>query len=189
MGQNALDVFIALDAKRIIAPCFLNIDGVVPLPSVPAPFTWGGVTTDAIVVKLMPRSVRSPYAFSQARSLSFSLQFSNGTYQPGDLSVWIPDTAFLHRLRPNVTNTLTNAWTIASPPLTPPVSGSVINNEFGFPAMSGQININAQIDSVVYLVKELDTNVAGPTTPDTCFCLGEIALQNWDVAPQIIGGM
>jgi hypothetical protein len=187
MGQNNLDVFIAIDRERIIAPCFVHIDGTIPLPAAPAPFTWAGVTTNAIVVNLTPRSVRSPFAFDQVRSISFGLQFNNGTLEPGDLSIWIPDTNFLHRLRPNVTNALTNAIAVTVPPAVGS-SSSVIKNTFNFPSMSGQINVNAKVDSTIYLVKELDFNVDGATPPNACFCLGELALQNWFVQPVVIGG-
>ena len=177
MGQNSLDSFAPLDSPRILATAQVLFDFFNDVPTnVINDFTWAGVTLPALVVQLSPRSVRSPYVFDKIRSVSFSLQFMNQQYQPGDLSIWIPETNFLHRIQPNVLNVV---------PMDPP---EAIVFAHTWPMVSGQINVNAQPDSSLYLIKEFDSNPSDPHPfPFGAWCSGVFNVQNWEVSPILTG--
>lgn len=184
MGQNTLDAFVPLEGKKILAPCSLLFDFFNDVPTgTISDYTWAGVTLPALVIQLSPRSVKSPYVFDLLRSVEFCLQFENGTHQPGDLSIWIPDTNFLYRIHPNVLNTVTNA---IAPEGSPNVS--LVSNTYGWPMMAGRINVNAKVDSTLYLIKEFDFDPLNPHPMQGAWCNGTFNLQNWEVSPILAGG-
>lgn len=177
MGQNSLDAFVPLDSPRLVAACNLLFDPANGIPSKSVTsFVFAGAAVPAYVVQLSPRSVRSPYVFDKMRSVEFCVQFMGELYQPGDLSIWIPETNFLHRIKPDVNNTVVS-------PL------DAITAAHTWPMVSGQINVNAQPDSSLYLVKEFDALPGSPTPwPHGCWAAGVFNVQNWEVSPIQTGG-